>query len=338
MGSLKLIYKPELSIYSLKPLMEKRNIYIGVYRYTYNGEERMDEISGDGNVYDLGERYFDARLCRMFSTDPLENEYPWQSTYAYCNNSPISSIDIKGAGDNKGTEKHTVKKGETLGQLANRLHTTIDEIKRLNKDNINWDSDKKRTGDKKDWIYEGETLNVPVKGSTPAKDNKAPLVIASNTEKPKQDGTAYNNQKPNVKKADETGPRFPDFYSLNITIAVPNLVTGTLVGWSGNISIDRHMQVYVSPIGVSVGKSAFVGSASLTANWMMQSNKPTASETYDFLSGHGVSVGGGYIGGVNVSISPTNKGTKTALGFGLYTPQAGASYNYTPSSLIYNKK
>ena len=161
------------------------------YRFGYNGEERMDEISGDGNVYDLGERYFDARLCRMFSTDPLENEYPWQSTYAYCNNSPIWRIDFKGEGDKDGTEKHTVKSGETLGQLANRLGTTIEKIKSLNTQ-IKWDNDEKRTGDKKDWIYEGETLNVPVKGSTPAKDSKTPIVIASNTEKAKCDVT-YNN-------------------------------------------------------------------------------------------------------------------------------------------------
>ena len=42
---------------------------------------------------------YDARLGRMFSTDPLEGNYPGQSPYAYCGNSPISSIDINGEGD-----------------------------------------------------------------------------------------------------------------------------------------------------------------------------------------------------------------------------------------------
>ncbi len=71
---------------------------------------------------------------------------------------------------------------------------------------------------------------------------------------------------------------------------------------------------------------------------MLQSKKPTASETHSFLSGHGISVGGGYFGGVNLTISPTNDGTKSALGVGLYSPQVGASYNYTPDWLIFNKK
>jgi len=135
-----------------------------------------------------------------------------------------------------------------------------------------------------------------------------------------------------------SGIRLPDFYSLNITIAIPNPITATFIGWSGNISIDRHGQIFVSPYGASVGKSTFVASASLTANWMLQSKKPTANETYNFLSGNGISIGGGYYGGLNWSISPTNDGTKDALGIGLYTPQIGASYNYTPEYLIFNKK
>ena len=134
---------------------------------------------------------------------------------------------------------------------------------------------------------------------------------------------------------DNTGIRAPDFYSLNVTIAIPNNLTGTSVGWSANISIDRYAQVYISPIGLSFGKSAFdYFSASLTTNWMSQSTMPTANETYDFLSGHGISSGGGFVGGVNWGVSPFNSGTKNAIGFGFYTPQIGTSYNYTPDSIF----
>jgi RHS repeat-associated protein len=71
----------------------------GEYRYGWNGAEKDNEISGIGNTLDLGERNYSSRLCKMFSPDPLESKYPWQSTYAYYGNSPISQIDWKGAGD-----------------------------------------------------------------------------------------------------------------------------------------------------------------------------------------------------------------------------------------------
>ena len=153
---------------------------------------------------------------------------------------------------------------------------------------------------------------------------------------------SYGITKKTIVKGNDTGGtagvRAPDFYSLNVTVAIPNPITATIVGWSGSISIDRHGQIFISHYGVGVGKSALSASASLTANWMLQSNKPKANETYNFLSGHGISIGGGYYGGVNWAISPTNSGTKDAIGIGLYTPQVGASYNYTPKYLIINKQ
>ena len=68
------------------------------YRFGFNGEEKMDDIDGGGMAYDLGARFYDGRLGRMFTKDPLGSDYPWQSTYSYCYNSPIKSVDIKGKG------------------------------------------------------------------------------------------------------------------------------------------------------------------------------------------------------------------------------------------------
>jgi RHS repeat-associated protein len=73
----------------------------GRYRFGFNGAEKIDEIYGDWNGYDLGARMYDPRLGKMFSTDPREAEYAWQSTYAYYANSPINTIDFNGEG-NKG--------------------------------------------------------------------------------------------------------------------------------------------------------------------------------------------------------------------------------------------
>lgn len=93
---------------------------IGVYRYGFNGEELIDEQAGEGMVYDLGARFYDARLGRMFSLDQLMIEYPWQSPYTYCYNNPIWILDVKGMGGDP--IKHTVKKGETLWGVSRNYY------------------------------------------------------------------------------------------------------------------------------------------------------------------------------------------------------------------------
>ena len=125
--------------------------------------------------------------------------------------------------------------------------------------------------------------------------------------------------------------RIPDFYTLNISV-------GSYIGWNGSFTVDRYGKLYVSPIGVSGGKSTTFVSGSFTFNWINQFKKPTNTETYNFLSGHSVNIGAGFIGGACLSISPTNNGTKTATGFGFFSPQIGISYNYTPSYFIFKLK
>ncbi|GAL87783.1 rhs repeat-associated core domain protein [Sporocytophaga myxococcoides] len=58
--------------------------------------EKDDELKGSGNSYDFGARFYDARLGRWMSVDPLASKYPEVSTYCYAANSPISIIDIDG--------------------------------------------------------------------------------------------------------------------------------------------------------------------------------------------------------------------------------------------------
>lgn len=132
--------------------------------------------------------------------------------------------------------------------------------------------------------------------------------------------------------------RLPDFYTLNLSVAIPNPYTLTLIGWNGTISIDRHLQIFGSPFGLTVGKSTTLFAGSITANTLQQPTTPSAVEMANFLSGHGVSISAGFIYGHNFSYSPTNNGTKSAFGIGFFTPQIGASYNYTPNYLTITKK
>jgi hypothetical protein len=69
------------------------------YRFHFNGGEAINEVYGNDNYVDLGERGVDTRLGKLnWSIDPRAAEYPWQSPYAYYANSPIWQIDYKGEG------------------------------------------------------------------------------------------------------------------------------------------------------------------------------------------------------------------------------------------------
>jgi RHS repeat-associated protein len=66
------------------------------YRYGFNGMEKVNEIAGEGNSYDFGDRIYDGRLGRFFSRDPLIDKFPFYSPYQFSANQPISSKDIDG--------------------------------------------------------------------------------------------------------------------------------------------------------------------------------------------------------------------------------------------------
>jgi len=69
------------------------------YRFGFNGQEKVDEWSGSGNMYDFEARLYDPRICRPPSIDPLTKKYPHLSPYQWANNSPIRNIDLDGAED-----------------------------------------------------------------------------------------------------------------------------------------------------------------------------------------------------------------------------------------------
>lgn len=75
------------------------------YRYGFNGKENDNEVKGEGAQQDYGFRIYDPRLGKFLSVDPLARDYPWNSTYAFAENSPIENIDLDGLEKVKYTEK-----------------------------------------------------------------------------------------------------------------------------------------------------------------------------------------------------------------------------------------
>jgi RHS repeat-associated protein len=76
--------------------MAGRTFSSAEYRYGFNGKEKDDEVSGNGNEYDFGARVLDVRLGKWFSVDPYFIKYPNISTYAFAANSPILLLDKGG--------------------------------------------------------------------------------------------------------------------------------------------------------------------------------------------------------------------------------------------------
>src|SRR5690606_37459378 len=66
------------------------------YRYGFNGVEKDNEISGEGNHYEFMYREYDPRIGKFWSVDPLADDYPWNSPYAFAEHRPIDGVDLEG--------------------------------------------------------------------------------------------------------------------------------------------------------------------------------------------------------------------------------------------------
>jgi RHS repeat-associated protein len=67
------------------------------YRFSFQGQEKDDEISGTGNSYTAEFWQYDPRLGRRWNVDPVDK--PWMSPYHAFSNNPILNIDPNGAND-----------------------------------------------------------------------------------------------------------------------------------------------------------------------------------------------------------------------------------------------
>ncbi len=66
------------------------------YRYGYQGQERDDEIKGNGNSINYKYRMHDPRVGRFFAVDPLTAKYPYNSPYAFSENRVIDGVELEG--------------------------------------------------------------------------------------------------------------------------------------------------------------------------------------------------------------------------------------------------
>ncbi|GGD34284.1 hypothetical protein GCM10011343_25210 [Flavobacterium orientale] len=82
------------------------------YRYGFQGQEKDDEVKGEGNSLNYTFRMHDPRVGRFFAVDPLSKSYPWNSSYAFSENRVIDS------GELEGLERYFAADGSSLGQVG----------------------------------------------------------------------------------------------------------------------------------------------------------------------------------------------------------------------------
>ena len=116
---------------------------VAAYRFGFNGQEKDNEVYGEGNAYSFEYRMYDPRIGRFLSVDPLFKEYPWNSTYAFAENRPIDGIDLEGLEwEISITTKENsdrLAKAVTSGNIVNIAQTLLeihkDEVYRMGQGN-----------------------------------------------------------------------------------------------------------------------------------------------------------------------------------------------------------
>ncbi len=90
----------EHKMFTIKSSLTKNKTNLNLrsaYLYGFNGQEKDDEIKGDGNSYDFALRMHDPRLGRFLSIDPLTKHFADNSPYAFCQNRVIDGRELEGA-------------------------------------------------------------------------------------------------------------------------------------------------------------------------------------------------------------------------------------------------
>ncbi|QYS87876.1 hypothetical protein JJC03_13285 [Flavobacterium oreochromis] len=160
-----------MNYYPFGSLVPNRHGYSKDYRYGFQGQEKDDQIKGEGNSLNYEFRMHDPRLGRFFAIDPLAPKYPHNSPYAFSENRVIDGVELEGL------EWESIKNqdGTTTRQLTVQMHNNsglseiqVGKLQETLKENFN-----------KIFTGEGATGNLVIQNVTEAKGDF--LVILQDT-------------------------------------------------------------------------------------------------------------------------------------------------------------
>jgi RHS repeat-associated protein len=107
--------------------------------FSFNGQEKDDQLKGEGNQLDFKFRSYDSRLGRFMSVDPLFRSYPWNSPYAFSMNRVIDGIDLEGLEYLNANEARVeFKYGRLQVKVQNFLRVNRSAWNNANSNTANW--------------------------------------------------------------------------------------------------------------------------------------------------------------------------------------------------------
>ncbi len=114
--------------YPFGMLKPGRHGSVDKYRYGFQGQEKDDELKGEGNSLNYKYRMHDPRVGRFFAVDPLAPQYPWYSPYQFSGNTPIMSIELEGLEPRVKDGMlvgYTIQAGQGPTQIANDINDPV---------------------------------------------------------------------------------------------------------------------------------------------------------------------------------------------------------------------
>ena len=103
------------------------------YRYGFQGQEKDDEVKGEGNSLNYTFRMHDPRVGRFLSIDPLFKSYPQNSSYSFSQNRVIDGIELEGL---EYLNYNDARVEFNSGRIYLKLENFNDNFQRLYKEKI----------------------------------------------------------------------------------------------------------------------------------------------------------------------------------------------------------
>ena len=124
--------------------------------------------------------------------------------------------------------------------------------------------------------------------------------------------------------------RTPDCYTASFNVSIPNPATGTWLGPTFQLTLDRYKRWYVA-VGLSFGKSPLLASGSVVGGWLLQGDPAKPGPLESFITSWSVNVSGGFVvgGGVTWGNPGSFNPNDFSAELGLFYPwQSGATVSY----------